>query len=280
MSNAISTHADPPPVHAGHGHLEVGLVFRESTVTSVSAGSPFKVLVPCSRGRSVWAYTSSFGGGLVAGDQTRLEVVIGAGARCLVSTQSSTKVYRNPARLPCSHATHAVLGAEALLVFLPEPVQAFAASNYTQQQEFHLEGGAGLVLLDWVSSGRTARGERWAFTHFETRNDVFFGKERVFVDPVLLSSNEVPLQMDRFNCLATLLLIGAPFQVASQAVLASISARPVARRASLAASASTIRDGAVLRVAGESVEAVRAELQKHLSFLEELLGDDPWTRKW
>jgi hypothetical protein len=33
-------------------------------------------------------------------------------------------------------------------------------------------------------------------------------------------------------------------------------------------------------VAGEHVEAVGRELHRHLIFARELLGDDPWARKW
>ncbi len=275
-----------PPVaettitQAGHAALEVGLVFGESTVTSAYASSPMKMLTPIARGRSVWACTSSFGGGLVAGDETHLELTVGAGARCFLGTQSSTKVYRNPAGLPCSHTTHATLEADALLVFAPDPVQAFADSHYAQRQEFHLAGGAGLVLLDWFTSGRAARGERWAFAHLESRNDVFVAGKRVLVDSILLSSAEVAAQMSRFNCLATLLLLGPSLKVAAEKLLLEIAGRPVEKRAPTAVSASPVGGGALLRVAGESVETVRAELYRQLAFAAEMLGDDPWARKW
>jgi urease accessory protein len=239
-----------------------------------------KLLTPVARGKSVWAYTSSFGGGMVAGDQTQLHVTVGAGARCFLGTQSSTKIYRNPAALPCEHLTHATVAEEALLVFAPEQVQAFADSHYTQRQEFHLAPSAGLVLLDWFSSGRAARGERWAFKHLESRNDIFIGGERALVDPILLNSDELAERMGRFNCLATLLLIGPSLGAASEALLQQVGARPVEKRAALTTSASPVRGGALLRVAGEEVEAVCRELSGHLAFLHDMLGDDPWARKW
>jgi len=276
----VLTSAETPTPQTGQAALEVSLVFGQSTVTSAFSSSPMKLLTPVSRGKSVRACTSSFGGGLVAGDQTRLDLHLGTGARCFLGSQSSTKIYRNPGRLPCSHTTHAQLDAESLLVFAPDPVQAFADSHYTQRQEFHLESGAGLVLLDWFTSGRAACGERWAFAHFESRNDVFLGGDRAFVDPVLLSADEVPERMGRFNCLATLLVIGAQLKSVTDALLDTIALRPVGKRAALACSASAVRAGALLRVAGESVEAVRQELHGHLGFVTELLGDDPWARKW
>jgi hypothetical protein len=41
-----------------------------------------------------------------------------------------------------------------------------------------------------------------------------------------------------------------------------------------------IPDGALLRVAGESVEEVRSLLRTRLDFLRPLLGDEVWGRKW
>lgn len=267
-------------MQAGRAALEIAMVFGESTVTSSYASSPMKMLTPVARGKSAWAYTSSFGGGLVAGDQTQLEITIGPGARCFLGTQSSTKVYRNPAGLPCSHTTKATLGAGALLVFAPEPVQAFAKSTYTQRQDFHLADGAGLVLLDWFTSGRAARGERWMFAHFESRNDVFINGDRAFVDPILLDSTAVAERMNRFNCLATLLFIGAPLKLVSEALLKNIAALPLGKQTAIVCSASSAREGALLRIAGENVETVRLEIQKQLAFLHEHLGDDPLARKW
>ncbi len=160
-------------IACGHAHLTVERVAGQSAVTSSWSSNPIKVLVPKPRGMSAWAYTSSFGGGMVGGDQTHLDIEVGALARCYMGTQASTKIYRNPRRAACSHFTRARLGSHSLLVFAPDPVQAFAGSTYAQRQEFHLEAGASLVLLDWFNSGRAARGERWAFSRFSSRNDVF-----------------------------------------------------------------------------------------------------------
>lgn len=272
------------PFQRGHAYLAVETVSGQSAVTSTWAASPIKILVPQSRGQSAWAFTSSFGGGLVAGDQTRLEIKIGNGARAFVGTQASTKIYRNPSRLPCSHKTHATLGENSLLVFAPDPVQAFADSAYTQRQEFYLAPDAGLVLVDWFTSGRAARGERWNFSHLQSRNEVFMGGERVFLDSILLNAASGFVasahQTGRFNCFAMLLVLGASLEESRGKLLSKLSTRPVGRRTALVASASAIPGGALLRIAGESVEEVGRELHSHLKFVVPLLGDDPWRRKW
>jgi urease accessory protein len=278
------TKAESVSAERGRAQLTVESVSGQSAVTSAFACSPLKLLAPRSRGRSVWACTSSFGGGFVAGDETRLELLIGKNSRCFLGTQASTKVYRNPGRRACGHVTHALVGESALLVFAPDPVQPFASSSYSQRQTFKLESGAGLVLVDWFSSGRAARGERWAFNRFQSRNDVFLAGERIFMDSILLDSAAgsitSPHHTGRFNCFALLLLVGEPLQAASLSLLEAVSARPVQRVAMLMAGASPVRHGAILRVAGESVEQVGHELHHHLKFVSALLGDDPWARKW
>jgi urease accessory protein len=220
----------------------------------------------------------------VAGDETRLDLHVGPEARCFFGTQASTKVYRNPARQPCSHTTRATLESGSLLVFAPDAVQAFADSSYRQRQEFYLAEGAGLVLADWFTSGRAARGERWAFDHFQSRNDVFIDGRRVFVDSTVLNSDagliDAPHRTGRFNCFAMLLIMGRPFGKIATELIAEVSSRPVERGSTILCSASPVADGAVLRVAGEDVEAVSRELKKQLQSFAEFLGDDPWSRKW
>lgn len=268
----------------GRAHLEVEMVFGESTATSSSATSPLKLLTPCPRGKSVWSYASNFGGGLVAGDETRIDLRLGPGARCFMGTQASTKVYRNPSRLPCSHTTNAILESGSLLVFAPDAIQAFAGSSYRQRQEFNLAKNAALVIVDWFTAGRTARSERWVFDDFRSRNDVFVDDKCIFVDSISLNPDDgslaSPHRTGRFNCFAMLLLIGELVRDQAINLLKDISSRPVQRAASLLCSASPAQGGAVLRVAGEDVESVSRELKSHLTSFTDLLGDDPWARKW
>ena len=197
----------------GSGHLGIEIVSGQSAATSVWATSPLKILVPRPRGPSVWACLSSLGGGMVAGDEIELALSLGAQARCFLTTQASTKVYRNPDSRPCTHYLRAQIGPASLLAHIPDPVQGFTNSSYTQRQEFSLAAGGGLVLVDWLCSGRVASGERWAFQRFKSRNEVFCDGCRVLVDSLLLDPADGlldgPFRMGRFNCLALVLLFGA-----------------------------------------------------------------------
>jgi urease accessory protein len=109
--------------------------------------------------------------------------------------------------------------------------------------------------------------------------------EIIFLDSLLLTPDDggaltAPHRMGRFNCFATLLLVGPAVRDFATQLLEQINKEPVTRSATLIASASPVAGGAVLRIAGEDVEAVGRELHRHLAFLSDLLGDDPWVRKW
>lgn len=272
------------PSTAGRAALVVERVAGQSAVVSIRAHSPMKLLAPVSRGVSVWACTSSFGGGMVAGDQTELELIVGEGARCHVSSQASTKIYRNPKGLPCGHVTRATVGRGAMLSYVPDPVQTFSGARYAQRQEFEVGEGSGLVLVDWFGSGRAACGERWAFDHYSSRTRVRSEGQPRLMDAIHLEGGEGELEgrhrLGRFNCIAMLLVMGVPFATEAARLVEAIRQRPVVRSADLLVSASPIEGGCLVRAASVHVEELTREIRSLLTFLPSHLGDDPWTRKW
>lgn len=272
--------------------LRVGLVAGQSTLQGSYSTQPLKLLTPVSRGTSVWSYLSNLGGGLVAGDQTEIRCHIGRDARCFLGTQSSTKIYRNPKGRPCRHVAEVALEEGALLVLAPDPVQAFAEASYDQTQRIRMAPGASLVLLDWFTSGRMARGERWRFQRLHSRNEVWSrspeGRDEdgrlSFLDAMTLDASrhslDVSHRLGRFNCIALLLLMGPLVQTGVDALLESVAASPVSPAASLCLSASPVGQGALLRIAGERTRDVSQELERRLAFIPALLGDDPWARRF
>ncbi len=279
--------APPPPLSAppaGTARLEVALVDGLSAVTRAFASSPLKLLVPRPRGTSVWVFTSSYGGGLVAGDQTSLQLSLAPGTTAFVGTQASTKVYRNPAGRPSGHATDAHVGQDAFLAFTPDPTQLFAQSTYRQRQSFTLDPGASLALVDSFTPGRVARGEAWSFHHFSSRNLIRASGRTLCLDSLRFDPAEGPMadpfRGGRHGCFSTLILVGPRLRAAAQQLLSEVAARPVTQRAPTVVAASPLADGAIARIAGANTEAVGTELRRWLAPISSLLGDDPWRRKW
>ena len=59
------------------------------------------------------------------------------------------------------------VGASAMMALMPQPLTCFKGAHFTQRQEFHLaaDGSSSLVVVDWCTSGRMGRGEKWEFRH-------------------------------------------------------------------------------------------------------------------
>jgi urease accessory protein len=263
----------------GRGVLVLEHSARGTVVRAARANSPLKLLLPRNHGRGVWAYLASFGGGLVDGDSIHVEVDVGARATGLLSTQSSTKVYRSPRG--CRQTLQARVGEDGLLVLLPDPVACFAGARYEQETTVTLAPRASAVLLDTFTCGRAARGERWAFSHYLARTLVQREGVPLLLDAVRLSPEEgaLPPRMGRFEALAMLAVFGPEVAPLREAILRAPA--PLRRRAPAIETASPLgEDGALLRVAATSVEDALSAVRARLRALPTLLGDDPLARKW
>ena len=266
---------------AGTAIVDVARGPRRSVVTRAFAASPLRLLTPRNHGDAAWVYSSTFGGGLVDGDDLRMRVRVGRGATMLLATQAATKVYRSARGTGA--ALHAVVEPGALLAVVPDPVICFAGAAYRQDQRIDLHDEASLVYLDWCSSGRHASGERWQFTRYESRLEIRRGGGVAAIDAVALTPGQGDLaaRMGRFEVLAVVAVAGDRVQDHAGAMLRRVSGLPVEKQARLVVGAAEMRGGGCLvRVAGTSVEDVAREVRACLEFLPALLGDDPWARKW
>ena len=264
----------------GSGVLEVVRRGRQSIVTRAMATSPLRLLTPRNHGGGAWIYAGTYGGGLVDGDALRLEVSVGPHAAAMLSTQASTKVYRSRGT---TVDLDAVVASGGLLAVLPDPVICFAASSCRQTQRVKLNAGASLILVDWLTSGRHAAGERWRFDRYASRIEVQDGSRLVMMDSLSLDAAEGNLdaRMGRFNVLCLIALVGPSVREHAERVLSQVASVPVVRRARLLAGASAVADGGCLvKIAGVSLEEVASAARDYLRFVPSLLGDDPWARKW
>ena len=266
----------------GRGTVVVARGPRGSVVTRAYAASPLKWLTPRNGGGAAWLFAASYGGGLVGGDRLDMDVRLDAGASAFLSTQASTKVYRSAAGAAVS--LRAQVAAGALLVSVPDPVVCFAESAYRQSQAFELEPGAGLVAVDWMTSGRLGSGERWAFVDYTSTTTVRLEGRLAIHDAVRLSRRDGDLaaRLGRFDVLAVAVIAGDPLAIEASRVVDAVAAIAPARRPDVMVSAAALPGGGgcVVRLAGERVEAVRQRLRALLDFVPALLGDDPWARKW
>ncbi|KAF2466082.1 UreD-domain-containing protein [Lindgomyces ingoldianus] len=184
----------------------------------------------------------TYGGGIVAGDSINLDVRLRNKTRLILLTQGSTKIFKTADRNVVSRQHMAVnIAPDSALVYLPDPVQPFAQAAFSQSQIYSLEQEAGnLCVCDWVTSGRSARGENWDIHEYRSRNEVWTvdtstenqGKRRLLLrDNLILDKNGqtgmlLSERMDAYSVFGTLIIRGPIFKSLSQHFLDEFEALP------------------------------------------------------
>ena len=183
MSNPFATSTSLP----GHGAIVLAVLPPNRPVLStLSFQYPLKLIAPAatflpddSKPRSSstihTVFLLTYGGGLVAGDSIDLRVVLAPETRLILLTQGSTKIFKSPSHdVVTTQTTLFEVDHDAALCYLPDPVQPFGESAFEQKQIYNVVGTkTNLCVCDWVSEGRTARGEKWSFRTYTSRNEVW-----------------------------------------------------------------------------------------------------------
>lgn len=251
----------------GRARLVARAVGVRTELAAAHASSPVRFVRPTFPGATAAAVcVVTFGAGLVGGDAIGLDVVVERGATLVLFTQASTKVFRG-------HATQSLRAeVHGTLVALPDPVAPFASASYEQRVDVALHGDdARCVLLDGVTSGRPAYGERWAFDHVDLRTTVRRGARVLLHDALRLDARDgsVARRMDRFEALVTLATVGAP--PVAEAIRGSDE---IGR--DLAVAASVRGEVALARIAATSPDAAVRAARRRLRNLPEMGIVDPF----
>ncbi|KAM7201457.1 UreD urease accessory domain containing protein [Rhypophila sp. PSN 637] len=230
---------------AGEGRIVAKLLpDGNSGLETIVYQYPLKLITPSrpSEVRSVLVFLLSYGGGLVGGDNVNLSIEVNANAKLSIVTQGHTKIFKSATPDIVTRQTLRVhIAPGAGLCLLPDPVQPFEGSVYEQTQIFKLAGDASLCLLDWVTQGRTARGEDWSFVRWVGRNEVWScgdgsatSTDRLLVrDSVILDGNQTSSHlktlresMQSMGVIGTLLLRGPLTKTLGDFFLSEFAALP------------------------------------------------------
>jgi urease accessory protein len=247
----------------GDGLIRVARAEGRNVVLSSRASSPLRLLR--TRGeQAAWIFATTFGGGLVDGDRIALDVDVDEGARILLTTQASTKVYRSP------HGTESVIRArvarDGMFASIPDPTVCFAGARYTQTIDVDVQGSAAIV--DVLHAGRVSRGERWAMDHYRSTLRVNDIRDTLLLDP---AHGSIAARMNRFDVLGTVILIG-PLLAAARARIATEMIAP-ARGAECVVAASVRDELMLVRFAATRAEVATACLRSLLTETFSLVGD-------
>ncbi|XP_010260632.1 PREDICTED: urease accessory protein D [Nelumbo nucifera] len=287
------------------GFVVVEKVQGKSTVTRCFSKYPLKFIIPRKAGSSkadvVWIYSLTYGGGIVSGDYISCRLTIGDGCSTVLTTQASTKVYKSVGSKCSEQFLEAQIGSNALLVVIPDPVTCFSTARYHQKQVFRVVLDSSLVIVDWITSGRHERGEKWNFEFYKSINHIFLEEDQpLFLDSVLLEKGgftSIAERMQEYQVIAMFILMGPKLKNVQNQVQEDVKrmmsdqfyvpsgcrtivdSNHVLAKPTLIASCSTFGPkgiGMVVRIAALSTESVYKFLRHQLASLEPLLGASPY----
>jgi len=228
---------------AGEGRLVAELLPQGiSGLATMTFQYPLKLISPSPTAaqKSVLVFLLTYGGGLVGGDQVHLQITIKPQAKLSIATQGHTKIFKSASReIVTRQKLDVSIESGAALCLLPDPVQPFQGSVYEQSQIFTVADGASVCLLDWVSNGRSARGEDWDFLSWKGRNEIWTvgggntTKRLLLRDNILLDSNApggdnmaLKKRMHGLSLFGTLILKGPLVESLAAFFMAEFTALP------------------------------------------------------
>ena len=265
--------------------LDFRRVAGRTVLARAFARSPARLLTPRNHGGAAWVFLASLGGGLLDADCVDVQMDVGAGASAFVGTQASTKVYRSPRG--AAQKLDARVGAGALLALVPDPVVCFRSARYRQDLRVDLGSDSSFLMLEGYTAGRSASGERWQFDAYASRTVVVRDASRLFVDAIRLDPEAGPLaaRMGEFDAVLSLFAAGPRLEGVRAAMFALAASAASASRVGaggtpLIAASPIAGDAVVLRVAARRFEDASRALRPSFTALAEVLGDDPFARKW
>ena len=233
------------------------------------------------------------GGGLVAGDCARLRVRCGREAKLFLGTQAFTKIYKATDGQVARQKLAGHIESGACVVSLPDPVVPYADSAFVQEQVWHLDAGALLVLLDGGTAGRGERGERFHYSSYTSNISIYLENELVLAERLSLQpKQQAPDRVGAFGqytAFANAFIVGDPARHAVEEVLRRALAPMLTSQRTREVSKATLvslaepRPGVfALRALGRTngeLDGILHALATAVS-LPQVLGENPLRRKY
>ena len=251
-------------------HGELRLDFTQRDNRTVMADSFFRVPLQVMKPRyddsgCACVYLLSPTGGVVQGDEYQIDVTLAPNTHVTLTTQASTKVYAMP-RQGATQSMRVRVGEDAIFEYLPDSAILFRDADFSQDISFFLEPGAKVVLQEIVMSGRLARGETLAFTHYRTRFEMADSDGLLLYDTCRIQPKCQPYLtgsgvLEEYPCWGSWYLVGK-FEMPQWDLLCDF-AEPLLnhRPKSIGGLSQLHRAGIAVRMLAHSAEAIQTTFQ-------------------
>jgi urease accessory protein len=143
-------------------------------------------------------YMMNPGGGYVDGDTYKTEVYLEPGAEVLLTTQSSTKIYKTREK-PVVSLTEVHLCHGSVLEYLPDPIIAFKDARFQQKTVVRMESGASFICTDIFTPGWSPDGSEFGYKLIQARMDIYLDNRLVLFDHLKLEPDQEMKDLGAFE---------------------------------------------------------------------------------
>lgn len=131
----------------------------------------------------------SSSGGILQGDEQKINVVMGENSTARITTQSATKIYKMENGYASQYIDiHSKEGS--YLEFVPHQIIPFKSSRFYQEVNLEVKKGAILIYSEIISAGRIASGEKFDFDLCFLRTSASRNGKMLFTDVMNLSHKD------------------------------------------------------------------------------------------
>lgn len=233
----------------------MAVVNGKSQATTCRSVAPLRIVNPRIRERSCHVFFSNFGGGMIAGDEIRLEVLCRKGSRLKIGSVGNLQVYGSATR-GCSQTIRGIVEHGALAVIEPDPVALHKGSRFRQKHDWHVEAGANLLLAESFTAGSVQNNDCFAFLEYVSEFSAEHAGRPVIHDrfafrPEVFDYRD-PALFGRFTTYLTIYMVGTDWEPVASAVTDAMTAASEMRGRPCLASIHPLDDhGYVLRALAE-----------------------------
>lgn len=132
-----------------------------------------------------YLYIMNPGGGYIEGDSYKMEVQLERNAEVVLTTQSSTKIYKT-IKNPAFQDVEIYLKKGSILEYVPDPVIAFQQASFIQKTAVYMESGASFISTDIFTPGWAPDGSLFRYDLIQSRINIFLDGRLILFDHVKL----------------------------------------------------------------------------------------------
>ncbi|MDI9218438.1 MULTISPECIES: urease accessory protein UreD [Clostridium] len=130
------------------------------------------------------------GGGYVEGEKYKYSINLKEDSRSIITTQSSTKVYKCVNGKKTEQETLINLEKNSILEYITDSVILYKNAIYKQVNNIYMDESATLIYSDGITSGWSKEGNPFQYSNAQLKTNVYVNNKMVLLDNLLVNPRE------------------------------------------------------------------------------------------